>query len=79
LSTAGKAECAQAAAVRLPAYEIEVQVVSRLVAFLGSEKEVMDQLGVREDGAEAIQQLLASAQDASRLLKAGTRARLPNS
>lgn len=34
----------------------------------------MDQLGVREDGAAAIQQLVASAQDASWLLNAGTRA-----
>jgi DNA invertase Pin-like site-specific DNA recombinase len=70
------AEVAQAGPFRLPAYEIEAQVLSRLAAFLRSEKEVMDQLGVMGDGAETTQHLLASAQDTSRLLKAATRAEI---
>jgi site-specific DNA recombinase len=64
------------AGTRLPAYEIESQAVSRIVAFLRSENEVMDQLGSREDGAGAIQRLLASAKETSRLLKTGTHAEI---
>jgi site-specific DNA recombinase len=74
-STSGKVGGKQAG-TRLPAFEIESQAVSRIAAFLRSESEVMDQLGSGEDGAEAIQQLLASAQDTSGLLKTRTRAEI---
>jgi hypothetical protein len=76
-STVGKAKDAHVSFVRLAAYEIESQVLSRLAAFLQSQKEVMDQLGVSEDGAEAIQRLLAAGQNTSRMvLKAGTPAEI---
>jgi site-specific DNA recombinase len=62
--------------IRLPAYEIENTVLRRITAFLESQDEVMDQLIGLEEGAEAIQKVLASANEMSQLLKTGTRAQI---
>lgn len=67
---------AQCSSIRIPAHDIESGVVARMAEFLQSEKEVMDRLGAVEETAESIQQLLGSAAETSRLLKAGTRGQI---
>ncbi len=58
---------------RLPAYDIEARVLSRLASFLSSKHDVMDGVGSAEDEAELTRQLLASADTTSRFLRDGTR------
>jgi site-specific DNA recombinase len=64
---------APGSSVRLPAHDIESRIMARIADFLQSEKEVMDELRAAEESAEKIQQLLASAAAASKILKEGTR------
>ena len=67
---------AQGSSLRLPAHDIESGVVGRIADFLQCEKEVMDQLGIAEETAESIQQLLGAAAETSRVLKGGTRSQI---
>lgn len=63
---------------RVPAYEIEAGVLSRIATFLGSERDVMDQLGAAEGGAGGIQQLLASAKGLKRIFAEEKRGQMFN-
>jgi site-specific DNA recombinase len=59
--------------IRIPANDIESRVLAKIVEFLRSEKELLDQLGKAEETAESIQDLLTSAANMSRILKTGSR------
>ena len=51
---------------RLPAYEIESQVSSRIRSFLESDKDVMDQLSLEGDSPAVIRQLVLAAKNSAR-------------